>query len=186
MVYSNAKEAAESLRMIWQGHDELNESLCVKGACNLYSILTGDNYIDESVLIDSAKLLKESYWLADVAETFQGSDSKKEDDIYESAGALMEQSRRKVGLESDSVIYMVQWWKAYRHKDNEAVFDNLLSEHLVQFNKKDESVAKVCVKLLIDAARNGHDDNDWSYVDNTLEKYFEIYLPQVLEKSQIK
>lgn len=168
------KRAAEGRRMIWQGHDELDEELCEQGAYQLYDVLTPAN---ESKKGRASELVRKAFWLSDKAETYQRKDPEREEKIYEKAGDHLKESRSLVGLETDSVEHTIGWWKAYRHENNEEVYENLFREHLVKIG--DEPLAEECTALLIEAARKGHDQDDWDFVEEKLEEYYEKILPEL-------
>ena len=168
------KEAAVCLRMIWQGHDERDKSICSDGAFGLYSILT-DKGAD--LKIRAADLVQEAFWLADEAEQHQDKDGNLESIFYKRAGECLTQSRQLVGLEIESVPHTIAWWKAYRHKDNKTLVENLIQEHAIQI--KTPELAEKLTYMLLDAAAE-HKKKYWKAVDKKLEEYFEIYLPNLI------
>lgn len=174
-----AVQAAQCQRMVWQGHDEKDKALCLKGAVGLYTILTEEEH---SKIMVSARYMQEAYWLSDDAEEYQKFDSELEDRAYGLAGLCLHRSRRKLGLETDSVQYTVNWWKAYRHEDKEALVENLVKEQALQMCLKENlNVAKKCTEILLEAAAE-HKKKDWVAVDKKLEEYFTIYLSSVLKE----
>jgi len=169
-----AKHAAQYLRMIWQGHDERSEKICEDGAFGLYNILApaASDYSKK----EAAKLVREAFWAADKAEEFQAQNELEENLMYKNAEECLNKSRSIVGLETQSVQFTIVWWKAYRHKDKEALLENLVKEHLCQVTGNNSSdVAKKCSYIILEAAAE-HKKRDWKAVDNKLTEYFEIYL----------
>lgn len=175
-----AKEAAHYLTKVWQGHDEKNEKMCVNGACGLYSILT-----DASPMLRgrAAEKLMQAYWKSDEAETYQKlaercqelEYSEKEDECYNDACRLIETSRALVGLEMKSAQFTAKWWKAYRHKDEDAVLENLVKEHMCQITiNNNVEIASKCSYLLARAAV-AHKERRWTVVEDILNEYFNIY-----------
>lgn len=168
------EDAAKYLRMVWQGHDELNEQLCTNGAYGLYSILTD---ADEPSKRKAAELVKSAFWISDEADKFRANENR-EDMMYQNAKQHLIKSRELVGLEIRSPQFTVAWWKAYRHKDKSVLLENLVKEHLCQIGN-DHETAKQCADLLIEAA-NYHKERNWGAVEKKLEEYFEIYFKHVL------
>jgi hypothetical protein len=174
-----AKNAAKYMRMTWQGHDERSEKMFKEGARRLYEILTDvSNGLNEK----AGEMLMKAYWKSDEAEAYQKlGNSKKEDKCYNDAEKLIRDSRALVGLETKSAEFTAKWWRAYRHKDENALFENLVQEHLCQITGNNIDVAKRCTNLIIKATAE-HKKRDWRAVENTLTEYFEIYLPAILRK----
>lgn len=163
----DSKLAAKGRRIIWQGHDKQDKELCERGAYQLYDALTN---ADEGSKQKAAKLVRKAFWLADEAEEYQGENPEKEEERYKEAGEKLKRFRELVGLNKESVRYTMNWWKAYRHKNREKLYNNMLKEHLIQF--KNLSLAKENTKILIDSCRNGHDHNNWEYAEEKLKSYY--------------
>jgi hypothetical protein len=167
-----AKEAAHYLTQIWRAHDEKNEKTCMGGAFGLYGILT-----DASSMLKSraAEKLMQAYWMSDEAEKFQLSDPEKEDECYNDACRLIETSRALVGLEMKSAQFTVKWWKAYRHKNKDAVLENLVKEHMCQITGNNNvEIAGSCSYLVYEAA-DEHKNRNWKAVEKRLTEYFNVY-----------
>lgn len=169
-----SKKAASCLRETWQGHDEKDVIMCSEGASGLYRILTN---VSNHKVKTAGTFVREAFWLADKAEKYQNSNEQKETQFYYDAGDCLVRSRCLVGLELESVAYTIKWWKSYRHKDKEAVYENLTKEQWHQFRAKDVKKAEKCAGILMEAAEE-HKKRNWEAVDNVLVNYFEIYLRQ--------
>ena len=193
-----AKDVAVYQRKTWEGHDNKDIALCLEGAVGLYSILTD---ADTKKIMVAAKYLQEAFWLSDDAEEYQNFDSELEDRAYGMAGLCLHRSRHLVGLETDSVQYTINWWKAYRHNNKDVLVDNLVKEQVLQMrlikyndvvnNSAQEKVvqrelndnydfAKKCAGILLESAAE-HKKKDWASVDKKLEEYFTHYLPRVIQ-----
>ncbi len=168
------REAAVNLRKIWQAHDERNEAEGWLAASELYKIL-GANSEQASY---AGLLTIHAFFLADEAERYQNKNSEMENLFYNKAKELLIKARKICKLEEESPDYTIQWWKAYRHKDEENLLSSLINEHKAQFShlskNEREKYARLCAEKIIVAA-NGHKSKDWSFVDKILEEYFEVY-----------
>ncbi|MDI6798925.1 MAG: hypothetical protein QMD12_02955 [Candidatus Aenigmarchaeota archaeon] len=177
------REAAINLRKIWQAHDERNEAKGWIAATNLYKIL-GAKPEQASC---AGFLTIQAFLLADEAERYRGKNSEMEDLFYNKAKKLLMKAREVCDLETESPVYTVQWWKAYRHKDREGVSNGLIEEHKAQFlhltPDEREKYAKLCAQKMIDAATKGHDAKSWSLTDKMLEDYFQVYLEALKQRS---
>lgn len=161
--------AAKYKRMIWQGHDELNKKKCEKGASQLYGILAS---AEEERRRKAGEEVQRAFWLADKAEEHQKKNIKKEEKFYREAEKHLRKAQKLVGLETDSVKYRINWWKAYRHREPNRVLENMIKEHEVLFDKEK---AEKCANLLLKAAEL-HGKKEWEAVGEKLKAYFEIYL----------
>ena len=174
------ENAAKYLRMIWQGHDELNSRMFEEGAAGLYGILKPDVPSDSTMA--AAQFLRAAYWLSDEAEEQQGQSEIEENLVYKNAGELIRKSRAAVGLETKSVEFTINWWKAYRHGDVTTLLENIVKEHVCQLNCVNNlPVAQHCTQLVMEAGEE-HTKHDWNNCEAKLIKYFEIYLPAFLKK----
>lgn len=176
----SAAEAAHYMRLIWQGHDERSEEMCESGAFGLYEIISPSALGYNKA--KAAQLVREAFWSADEAEHWQRKSATKESQFYQRAGEFLEESRTLVGLETESVRFTMEWWKAYRHKDYNTVLENLVKEHLCQLNCEDkDKVAADCTERLIEAAEE-HKKRNWETCEVKLKAYFEMYLPALSTK----
>ena len=176
--------AAKNSRKIWQGHDlreedeERARELCVDGAAKLSGIL---NHLDGKEQYRVGELVRNAFWLTDEAEVYQGKNLEIEDLLYDLAGVNLEESRDISGREKESVTHRIGSYQAYRHRDEEELYNELLNEHLMQFGDENFEDAETCTELWIDAARIGHDQDEWDYVDERLTEYYEIALAYVAD-----
>ena len=172
------RQAATSLRNIWQAHDERDEVNGWLAATNLYKIL-GTKPGQASF---AGFLTIQAFFLADEAERYQGKNEETEDFFYNRAKSLLTKAREVCGLETESPYHTVKWWKAYRHKNKEGIVRELVEEHRTQFlhliPDERERYAKLCTEKIIDAA-TAHSTKNWRVVDRKLEEYFRVYLDAV-------
>ncbi len=179
---SKERQAAISLRKLWQAHDERDE---VKGwtvARRLYEILGA-----KSEQASYAGFLTiHAFFLSDDAERYQGRNSKMENMFYNKARDLLIKARKAAGLEAKSPVYTVRWWKAHRHEDKEGITDGLVKEHEIQFlhltRSERERYANLCTQQLL-AASKGHYSRQKSATDKILEEYFKIYFEAMRKRT---
>jgi hypothetical protein len=179
-----AKEAAHYQTKVWRGHDEKDKEEFIEGAFGLYSVLT-----DATPLLKTraAEKLQQAYWKSYEAETYQKLEYfGEEDECYDSARELIEMSRALVGLEIKSPQFTKRWWKAYRHRDEPAVLDNLVKEHLCQITGTNNlNAARRCASILLEASKY-HETKDWRLVENKLVEYFDVYLSNLPKRVMMR
>ena len=170
------REAAICTRKIWIAHDERDEASGWRAASRFYEIL-GAN---PSQATYAGFLTIHAYFLADAAQSYQDKLKNMEDFFYRKAASLLEKARGICGFETESPKYTVRWWKAYRHKDKEAIVRNLIAEHKAQLShlkpKEKKMYARICTQKLAAAATNGHYARKVRKTDKLLEDYFTIFL----------
>ncbi|MDY6769003.1 MAG: hypothetical protein SVW02_02760 [Candidatus Nanohaloarchaea archaeon] len=171
------ERAAVGRRKTWQGHDQEDADLCAEGAYDLFDALTD---ADEQSLETAAEFVQEAFWLADEAEQYQGDKPKLENQKYREATSRLKSAREVVGLAVRPMEYRGNgWWKHYRRANKIRFLTSLTAEHIAEIGWN--TGAFRATGILLDAAKEGHDVDDWAYVDDRLEDYYDLAIPYITE-----